>query len=52
MRELNNNREKVGKVCMLGGGELVFEQNGSALIVDLPDKLPNEYVNGIRIIIQ
>ena len=52
MRELNNNRETVKQVYMLGGGELAFEQNGSALIVDLPDKLPNEYVNGIRILIQ
>lgn len=51
LRELNDSREKVTKVSLLGVGELSFVQNGAALIVDLPDRLPSDWVNCLRIIL-
>jgi alpha-L-fucosidase len=51
LRELNDSREKAAKVLLLGGGELPFKQHGAALVVDLPDRLPSERLNCLKVLL-
>jgi alpha-L-fucosidase len=42
--------EKVKSVYLLGSGEVPFQQTFGVLTVKLPDKLPTEYTNCLRIV--
>ncbi len=41
--------EKVTSVSLLGGDALPFEQSFGVLTVKLPEKLPTEYTNCLKI---
>jgi len=50
LRELNDSRERVSNVQLLGGDTLEFIQHGAALVVKLPERLPfSDWVNCLKI---
>lgn len=49
LKSLPDVKGKVHAVSLLGFGEVKYTQNGAGLMVTLPDKMPSEFVNCLKI---